>query len=58
MARWLVTVEQRYSHKKTNMIIITLEDLPSIEEVQKIMIDKTERHFDVSLQDLKAKDEE
>ena len=26
--------------------------------LQKIMIDKTERHFDVSLQDLKAKDEE
>ena len=45
MARWLVTVEQRYSHKKTNMIITTLEDLPSIEEVQKI-IEQANHHRD------------
>ena len=45
MAKWLVTVEQRYSQRKTNMIITTLEDFPSVEEVQKI-IEQANHHHD------------
>ena len=48
MTRWLVTVEQRYSHKKTNIIITTEDDLPTIEEIQKIIRLANDYHFDAN----------
>lgn len=37
MAKWLVTVEQMYTNTKRNMIIYTLENLPTVEEIQRVI---------------------
>lgn len=37
MTKWLVTVEHMHSHRKTNMVVSTVEDLPTVEEIQKII---------------------
>jgi len=37
MAKWLVTIEHMHAHTKRNMIISTVDDLPTIEELLKVI---------------------
>ena len=54
----VILFEQIWSALENNSSCRSDTDSRFWKILQKIMIDKTERHFDVSLQDLKAKDEE
>ena len=44
MTKWLVTVEHMHSHRKTNMVVSTAEDLPTVEEIQKIIEQANSNH--------------
>lgn len=54
----VILFEQIWSALENNSSCRSDTDSRFWKILQKIMIDKTERHFDVSLQDLKSKDEE